>query len=134
MRPVPLSGDKKMHNGKIIFCSIIFIGLTACSTTPSPGKVAKQTQVPRVPNAVESVQPVVVSGLDSSNIKNNYAIPDATPEGDPASNIAPPGSNLQQIQSHQLASNQARPAPVKSASFSGGSTSLNLNMPFAEAW
>jgi uncharacterized lipoprotein len=124
-----------MHNGKIIFCSIILAGLTACVTTPSPEKVAKQTQIPRVPNqdAVESVQPVVVSGLDSNNIKDNYSIPDAA-EGDSANNIAPPGSNLQQIQSQQLASNQANsvPAKAKSASFSGGS--LNLNMPFAQAW
>lgn len=121
-----------MHNGKIVLCSIILTGLTACSITPSAEKVAKQTQVPRVPNAVESVPPVVVSSLDSSNIKNNYAIPDAIPEGDSASSIAPPGSNLQQIQTQHLASNQAASAPAKPVSFAG--TSLNLNMPFAEAW
>ncbi len=112
---------------RLFLSSLILSGVVACTTT-SPEKVASRSQIPQIPQQaqLDSVASVTVpADLSASNIKNNYAIPEAEATEQPSS-LAPPGSNLQKIQA------QNQPATAQAATFSG--SSLQLNMPFATAW
>ncbi len=143
-----------MQYGKPLLTLLLAASLAACTTTPSPQVVQRQTQAPPVPKYVsaESVPPLNVPVVTGDNTaQNNYTVaPAETNAAAPsAASLAPPGSNLEQASNPQpvvaTAANPAtaqpaavgnaaqNPAPAASTS-SSGRVALAVNMNYGQTW